>query len=75
MYANEIREATAEEMAIYNKVEGALNDEEWDTLFDLVADEPMDNLLDNKIENAEALAIIEAKGLTVAEVCAWYFIG
>ena len=74
MYANEIREATVEEMEIYNKVEGALNDEEWETFFNLVADESMDNLLDNKIENAEVLAIIEEKGLTVAEVCAWYFI-
>lgn len=74
MYENYVREATEEEMAVYEKVENAFDDEAMEDFFDLIADEDMDDLLDNKIVSPVALAIINEKGLTVEEVCTWYFI-
>ena len=74
MYNNYIREATEEEMVIYNKVENAFGDDEIEEFFNAVADEEISDLLKNKIRNANTVATIKAKGLTVAEVCTWYFI-
>ena len=75
MYNDYVRETTDEEMAIYNKVEEAFDDEEIEEFFNSVAEEEIEDLLKNRIRNANTKAIIKAKGLTVSEVCTWYFIG
>ena len=75
MYNDYVRETTDEEMAIYNKVEEAFDDEEIEEFFNSVAEEEIEDLLKNRIRNANTNAIIKAKGLTVSEVCTWYFIG
>ena len=75
MYNNYIREATEEEMAIHNKVENAFDDEAIEEFFNMVCEEEISDLLKNKIRNEETKAILKAKGLTIKEVCTWYFIG
>ena len=75
MYNNYVREATEEEMAIYNKVENAFGDDKIEEFFDLICEEELDDLLKNRVRGEEAKAIMKAKGLTAKEVCTWYFIG
>ena len=75
MYNNYVREATEEEMAIYNKVENAFGDDEIEEFFDLISEEELGDLLKNKVRGEEAKAIMKTKGLTAKEVCTWYFIG
>ena len=74
MYADYVREATAEEMAIYTKVETAFDGEAIEDFFGIIADEDITDLLKDAITSTKALAIIAEKGLTVEEVCIWYFI-
>ena len=71
MYNNLIREANDEEIAIYHKVEDLMTD----MIFDLIQDEDLGDLLEGRIVNPEILEWIATVGLTVEEVCTWYFIG
>ena len=75
MYNDYVREITEEEMAIYNKVEEAFEDEEIEEFFNSIAEEEIEDLLKNKIRNTNTKATIKTKGLTISEVCTWYFIG
>jgi hypothetical protein len=70
MYNNFIRKANAEEIAIYNKVEDLMTDE----MYDLITEEDLDDILENRIVNPEILEWIETAGLTVEDICTWYFI-
>lgn len=70
MYNNFIREANGEEIATYNKVEDLMTDE----MFDLIQEEDLDDLLKNRIVNPEILEWVETVGLTVEDICTWYFI-
>ena len=70
MYNDFIRKANGEEIAIYNKIEDVMTDE----MFDLIQDEDLDDILENRIVNPEILEWIETMGLTVEDVCTWYFI-
>ena len=70
MYANYVRTATAKEVKIFEKVDNALTDE----LVELIQEEDLDDLLKYSIKNPEVVKAIEALGLTVKEVCIWYFI-
>ncbi len=70
MYNNFIRKANAEEIAIYNKVEDLMTDE----IYDLITEEDLDDILENRIVNPEILEWIETAGLTVEDICTWYFI-
>jgi hypothetical protein len=69
-----IRYATEKENAIYDKVEAAydrLTEAEGDALFDLLCEE--EELFRNKIESKMLKAMIRSMGLTVKEVCTWYY--
>jgi succinate dehydrogenase flavin-adding protein (antitoxin of CptAB toxin-antitoxin module) len=69
-----IRYATEEENAIYDKVEAAyerLTEAEGDALFDLLCEE--EELFRNKIKSKMLKAMIRSMGLTVKEVCTWYY--
>jgi succinate dehydrogenase flavin-adding protein (antitoxin of CptAB toxin-antitoxin module) len=69
-----IRYATKEENAIYDKVEAAyerLTEAEGDALFDLLCEE--EELFRNKIKSKMLKAMIRSMGLTVKEVCTWYY--
>ena len=70
MYAQYgVRQATADEVKVFNKVDDRLTDE----LVDLVFDEELVDLLHNRIKNDELMKAIKSLGLTVEEVCLWYF--
>ena len=72
MYDKYVREPDAREMKAFVKVENAVENE-WDEFFNLVCEEDDANLLNNRITNPVLLAFIERCGLTVEEVCTWYF--
>ena len=70
MYKNiGIRVATNTEKKIFDKVDRALTDD----LVDLVFEEDLTDLLEDRIANKDLTKAIEDLGLTVKEVCTWYF--
>jgi hypothetical protein len=69
MYNDFIREANGEETAIYDKVEDVMTDE----IFDLIQEEDLGDLLENRIVNPEILEWLATVGLTVEDICTWYF--
>jgi hypothetical protein len=70
MYSNiGVRQATESEIVIFKKVDSLLTDE----LASLVFDEDLSDLLKNKIKNQDLKRSIKALGLTIEEVCIWYF--
>lgn len=70
MYNNiGIRQATESEIVTFEKVDSLLTEE----LVNLVFDEDLSDLLKNKIKNQDLKRSIKALGLTIDEVCTWYF--
>lgn len=67
-----IREATNEEIAAYNKVE-ALDYDVVDTIFELMCEEAIDDLVRDTIRGTVLLSILSQYGITVEEACQWYF--
>jgi NAD(P)-dependent dehydrogenase (short-subunit alcohol dehydrogenase family) len=45
-----------------------------DEMYDLITEEDLDDILENRIVNPEILEWIETAGLTVEDICTWYFI-
>ena len=64
-----IREATEKEVEVFERVDGLLTDD----LVDLVFEEDLSDLLKNRIKNQDLKHSIKSLGLTVEEVCIWYF--
>lgn len=74
MMNNYVRTATAEEIAIYEKVERAFeNADLFDEVFDLLDEEEMADLLANRVKGESLKAILKACDLTEKEFCVWYF--
>ena len=68
------RQATKTEIRNYNKVEKLLTMEEIDTICDLLDDEIIFNdLVHNRVNNAEINAIIKAHKITAKQLSDWYF--
>ena len=72
MYNTYVREPHAKEMKAFVKVENAIANN-WNEFTNLVFEEEVTNLLNNRIANPDLLAFIEKYGLTIEEVCIWYF--
>ena len=69
-----IRQATKREINNYNKVEKLLTMEEIDLICDLLDDEIIFNdLVHNRVNNAEINAIIKAHKITAKQLSDWYF--
>lgn len=68
-----IRYATKTEVKNYKQVEKALSEEEIDIIFDIIMDEPLENLLRDKIENETILNILNKHNITHKAFCDWYF--
>lgn len=70
MYNNiGVRQATESEIVTFKKVDSLLTEE----LVNLVFDEDLKDLLKNRIKNQDLKRSIKALGLTIEEVCTWYF--
>ena len=68
------REATKREIKAYEKVENILTMEEMDIIFDALDDEQaFDDLLNNKVNDEQIQAIIQAHKISVEELSDWYF--
>ena len=73
-YIKMTRQATKTEIRNYNKVEKLLTMEEIDTICDLLDDEIIFNdLVHNRVNNAEINAIIKAHKITAKQLSDWYF--
>lgn len=68
-----IRYATKTEVKNFQQVEKALSEEEIDIIYDVIDDEPLENLLHNKIENKTILNILNKHNITHKAFCDWYF--
>ena len=69
-----IRNATKREINNYNKVERLLTMDEIDIICDLLDDEIIfDDLLHNRVNNADINAIIKAHKITAKQLSDWYF--
>lgn len=70
-----IREATKQEIKNYERVDKLLTDEEVDVIFNLTNDaEVFDDLVHNKVNNAEIKAILKAHHISAKALSDWYFI-
>ena len=68
------RNATKREINNYNKVEKLLTMEEIDIICDLLDDEIIFNdLVHNRVNNADINAIIKAHKITAKQLSDWYF--
>ena len=68
------RQATKREINNYNKIEKLLTMEEVDTICDLLDDEIIFNdLVHNRVNNADINAIIKAHKITAKQLSDWYF--
>jgi hypothetical protein len=68
------RQATKREINNYNKVEKLLTMEEVDTICDLLDDEIIFNdLVHNRVNNADINAIIKAHKISARQLSDWYF--
>jgi hypothetical protein len=75
MLNNYVKPATKKEIAIYEKVEKALDTMEViEKVLDFFYEEDMHDTLKNRIVNEEFKALIKSYGLTEKEVCIWYFV-
>jgi hypothetical protein len=75
MLNNYVKPATKKEVAIYEKVEKALDTMEViEKVLDFFYEEDMHDTLKNRIVNEEFKALIKSYGLTEKEVCIWYFV-
>jgi uncharacterized protein YjgD (DUF1641 family) len=75
MMNNYVRNATAKEIATYEKVEKAFeNADLFDEVFDLLDEEEMTDLLANRVKGEDLKAILKACDLTEEEFCVWYFV-
>lgn len=69
-----IRQATPQEIQAYEKIEALLNEEEFNTIFDEMADgQVFDELVHNKVTNKKMLKIITLHSITARELSDWYF--
>jgi hypothetical protein len=69
------RQATKREINNYNKVEKLLTMEEIDLICDLLDDEIIfDDLVHNRVNNADINAIIKAHKISARQLSDWYFI-
>ena len=69
-----MRQATKTEIRNYNKVEKLLTMKEIDLICDLLDDEIIFNdLVHNRVNNAEINAIIKAHKITAKQLSDWYF--
>ena len=70
-----IREATKQEIKNYERVNKLLTDKEVDTIFNLMNNtEVFDDLVRNKVNNAEIKAILKAHRISAKSLSDWYFI-
>lgn len=68
------RQATKREISNYNKVEKLLTMEEVDTICELLDDEIIFNdLVHNRVNNADINAIIKAHKISARQLSDWYF--
>lgn len=73
-YIKMMRQATKTEIRNYNKVEKLLTMKEIDLICDLLDDEIIFNdLVHNRVNNAEINAIIKAHKITAKQLSDWYF--
>lgn len=68
------RQATPQEIKAYKKVEALLSEEEFDIIFDEMANgQVFDELVYNKVTNKKMLDIITLHSITARELSDWYF--
>lgn len=74
LYSELVRPATATEMEIYERVEANMSDALWEAVMDYADCDGMDTMCDGYIESEELVAMIEAEGFTVSDICTWFYI-
>ena len=75
MFNYYVKPATAQETAIYKKVEKAFTENDlFDLVFDLLEKEDIDNLLKNTVKGEELKILLNTYRITEKEFCVWYFI-
>lgn len=70
-----VKPATVKEIAIYEKVEKALEEKDlFDLVFDLLDEEDAFDLLENTVKGEELKALLKSQHITEEEFCVWYFV-
>lgn len=74
LYSELVRPATEAEIEIYERVEADMSDALWDAVMAYADLDGMDTMCDGYIDDEALVAMIEAEGFTVDDICTWFYI-